>query len=85
MIGLASLIGAIWLSTSRDQRDRQQADPALGIPQGSSPPVTPPIPIKSTFRPGAEVELIGPKEGMIVLCANEAIILDYRSKTRDSS
>ena len=84
MIGLASLIGAIWLSTMSDQRARQQVNPALGIPQVSSPSVTPPIPIKSTFRPGAEVELIGPKEmRMARLYASEAILLAYRSETRE--
>ena len=28
------------------------------------------------------MELIGPKEGTITLCADEAILLAYRSKTR---
>jgi hypothetical protein len=83
MIGLASVIGAIRLSSINDQRARQQVNPELGIPQGSSPSVTPPIPIVSKFLPGAEVELIGPKEGMITLCADEATLLAHRSKTRD--
>jgi hypothetical protein len=83
MIGLASITGAIWFSNMSDQRARQHVNPELGAPRGSSPSVTPPNPIISTSRPGSEVELIGPKEGMIVLSANEAILLDYRSKTRE--
>jgi hypothetical protein len=84
VISLVSLIGAIWLSSINDQRARQQVNPGSGIPQGSSPSVAPAVSIKPAFQPGAEVELVSTKEMRLArLYATEAILLAYRSKTRE--
>ncbi len=84
MIGAASVIGAIWISANKYQRFRQQVNPELGVAQSDSPSATPSIPIVSKFRPGDEVELIGPKEmRMPRLYATEAILWAYRSNTRE--
>ena len=50
--------------------------------QVSSPPVPPIAPRKTAFGQGVEVELIGPKEGLITLCADESIFVDHKSTTR---
>ncbi len=37
---------------------------------------------KSKFQPGDDVELVGPKDGMIFLCADEEIFMEHKSRSR---
>ena len=65
------------------ERHRPEVNPAQKAHQVSSPLVPPVVPRKMAFDLGVEVELVGPSEGMIVLCADESIFVAYRSKTRN--
>jgi hypothetical protein len=82
MVCVAAVLGAIWLATINDRRNRQLGNPAPESSQVRAPSVGAGIPTNPKFRQGAQVELIGSKDGMTTLCADEAIFLEYQSKTR---
>jgi hypothetical protein len=83
MIVIAAVIGAFWLSTIDERRNRPQVNPVPEVPHVPTAPDTTGLPTNPTFRRGAQVELIGPKEfGMPTICADERIFLEFRSHTR---
>jgi hypothetical protein len=79
MVCVAAILGAIWLSSVNDRRNRPPQEPT----RADALPVRAGAPISPRFPTGAEIELIGPREGTPMLCANEEVFLAYRSKTRN--
>jgi hypothetical protein len=81
-VGFAAVIGAIWFSMRDERRNLPAVNPAPTLPQRNATPAIGSAPSNPRFPLGTVVELIGPKDGMIFLCADEAVFLEFRSHTR---
>ena len=70
-----------YLAWPRLRASPDESSGAFGAAQEALSPLASHIAAKAELHVGAVVELTGPKQGAVELCADEAIFLKYRPKT----